>query len=292
LYSGTIANAATGTIPSVTRKRVSDVTTAAALEFQHLLLTVRFVQGYRYLDRCGETLVKLEKVLDNGWLPHEPLPTSGTLRNDVLGMTAAFNSSSMTVQQGEFISTEKFTDQVCKLFETIWRTLEIEAVLSPAAMVRLQRGFAEDKVDDAERYMRDLRIIEPNPEIVSALGGNLNALESVVVTGESVVWSGVQADRRRRLQASVVRQEKQNPFDNRLLSRVKLLPARQQEAMAGLRWLRSHLPETFPVAAQFDLEHSMEGEFATKSFDLPGFLDDTWSWANDVRAVISKTKRG
>ena len=36
--------------------------------------SVRFVQGYRYLDRCGEALIKLENSLHEGWIPTEPTP--------------------------------------------------------------------------------------------------------------------------------------------------------------------------------------------------------------------------
>jgi hypothetical protein len=54
--------------------------------------SVRFLQGYRYLDKCGEALIKLENVLDKGWLPVEVSPKSGNIKNDQLGMTVAFSS--------------------------------------------------------------------------------------------------------------------------------------------------------------------------------------------------------
>jgi hypothetical protein len=37
--------------------------------------TVRFVQGYRFLDRCGDAIIRLEETLDEGWIPGELVPT-------------------------------------------------------------------------------------------------------------------------------------------------------------------------------------------------------------------------
>lgn len=68
--------------------------------------SIRFIQGYRYLDRCGEALVKLENTLADGWIPSETSPKAGVLKNDQLSMTASFSSESMTIQQAESISFE------------------------------------------------------------------------------------------------------------------------------------------------------------------------------------------
>src|SRR5215213_5985905 len=99
---------------------------ASGLEPHQLVATIRFIQGYRYLDRCGETLIRLEQTLAEGWIPTETTPASGTMKNDLLGMVVGFNSGSMTVQQSEFLSFEHFRDQTCKVYETLWRTLEID----------------------------------------------------------------------------------------------------------------------------------------------------------------------
>jgi hypothetical protein len=95
-----------------------------AFQSAYVQASLRFIQGYRYLDRCGEALVKLENVLEKGWLPAESAPKAGALRNDQLGMTSTFNSEGMTVQQTAPVSFELFLDQVCKIFDTLWQILK------------------------------------------------------------------------------------------------------------------------------------------------------------------------
>src|SRR5271165_2258190 len=98
------------------------------LVLHHLNLTVRFLQGYRYLDRCGEALIRLEERLHEGWIPAEVSPKSGSLKNDTLGMVATFNSESLNVQQTEFVDPEHFIDQSCRAFDVICNIFEISRI--------------------------------------------------------------------------------------------------------------------------------------------------------------------
>lgn len=78
---------------------------------------VRFDQGYRYLDRCGEAVIRLEDTLDRGWIPGETIPTGGQFHNYSLGLWTQFNSSLLTVVQYEFMSHKHFADQGAKILE-------------------------------------------------------------------------------------------------------------------------------------------------------------------------------
>jgi hypothetical protein len=89
--------------------------------------------------------------------------------------------------------------------------------------------------------------------------------------------------RRRRLQSQVIRQEKQPPFDERLLRRTRQLGDRQQDAIAALLKLRRQHPEIAPVAIQLDMEHYFETEFSADGFDFPTFLEQGWQWLESVR---------
>ena len=60
-------------------------------------LTIRFDQGYRFLDKCGEAVIKLENTLDPGWIPGELKPTGGNLRNYTLGLGTTFDTHSLSV---------------------------------------------------------------------------------------------------------------------------------------------------------------------------------------------------
>jgi hypothetical protein len=261
------------------------------LETHQLQTTIRFIQGYRYLDRCGETLIRLENSLADGWIPVETTPASGAIKNDLLGMVATFNSSGMTVLQQEFVSFEHFRDQTCKLYETLWRTLELENINAPTAKVVLQKGFKDGTIEDAQDYLRGLNLCTPRPDLLAFMDGPANAVDFTLVTEKDDTWSGVPVHRRRRLQAMVIRQEKHAAFDDRLLQRTRLLPQRQREAMAGLMELRRRHPEVAPVAAQLDLEDSLETEFRAKEFDLPGLLEQTWQWAEKFKTEASRWQK-
>ncbi len=267
--------------------------TNSPLEVHAIHASVRFVQGYRYLDRCGEALIKLENVLDDGWITTETTPKAGSLRNDQLGMVATFNSETMTVSQEEFIAFEHFLDQTCKLYETLWQTFEIKRIHLPSIRILVQKGFeGEDELDAASQFVLSLRLFTPHPELSQLLGGKVNTGEFVLVTEEDLKWHEDLVHRRRRLQSQVVRQERQPPFDERMLKRTRQLGDRQRDALAALMKIRKHHPEIAPVAAQFDLEDSFETEFSSQHFDLPAYLMEGWEWAETVRGKITRLGEG
>lgn len=261
------------------------------LQIRELHSTVRFIQGYRYLDRCGDAMVKLEDSLAEGWIPSETSPKAGILKNDVFGMTLSFNSENMSTAQVEFISFEHFLDQTCKIYDVLRQTLEIKKINVPTLRVVFQRGFDEGELEQAEEYLMELKICEPRSEVVSLLEGKLAAAECVVVTESNIEWNSNTVHRRRRLQTQVVRQERQLPFDDRMLRRSRLLPNNQREAIAALMKLRKQHPALSPVAAQIEVEQSFESEVSTKAFDLPGFLEHAWKWAESVGNGIVSFER-
>jgi hypothetical protein len=115
-------------------------------------MTVRFVQGYRFLDSCGEAVIQLENTLEEGWLPGDLVPTGGTMKNYALGLATKFDSQQLTVQQSEFIDFGIFADQTAKIYETLWRVLKINEVLSPAFRIVFQAGFENPQL--ADLYIR------------------------------------------------------------------------------------------------------------------------------------------
>lgn len=257
-------------------------------QVHEIIATLRFVQGYRFLDRCGEALVKLEKTLAEGWIPLEANPTGGGMRNAVLGMVLTFNSERFTVQQAEFISFDHFRDQVCRIHEVLWRTFEIEALSLPTLKVVLQRSFEEEALEEAEGYMRGLGLCVPRSEVLQLMGGKQGPSNHVLVTEEMKTWSETGVCQRRRLVTSVVRQERREQFDARLVQRARLLPSNQRAAIQALNKLRRQHPELAPVAAQLEVEHSFETEFPASTFDLPLFLDEGWQWTEQMRNAIPR----
>lgn len=264
----------------------------AGLQPSSISSTIRFIQGYRYLDRCGEALVRLEKVLDSGWIPDQFVPTGGAMRNDELGMTARFSSESMTVGQTEFIDFEHFKDQTCRIYDTLRDTLEIRQINAPTLRGIFQKGFDEEETAEAEKYVRELALCVPTPEVLSLLEGSQSALQYTIVTEDDISWDDLSIHRRRRLNVSVVRQKRQPTFDDRLLKRVRLLSKGQQQAMSALSRLRKQHSEVSPVAAQFDVETSFETELSCERFRLPQFLEELWQWLEEVHKEIPRLGKG
>jgi hypothetical protein len=132
---------------------------SSAFRVREFLTSIRFIQGYRYLDRCGEALVGLEEALSEGWITTETTPRAGSLKNDGLGMNLGFNSELMTVQQNDAISFEHFLDQACKAFHVLSNTFEIKRVHLPSLKVTYQKGFKDGELDEASKYLLNLRLV-------------------------------------------------------------------------------------------------------------------------------------
>jgi hypothetical protein len=253
--------------------------------------TIRFVQGYRYLDRCGEALVRLEDTADEGWIPGEVKPSGGQMNNWRLGMNAQFNSESMTLNQTEYISFDHFQDQACKIYEILWKTFDIEKILTPTLQVILQIGFED--IAEATVHALELDLFEPEKKVLEVLGGRKSAVDCTLCTEADVERDGKPVVQRRRLQLRVLRQEGQPAFDERVMKRLRLLPVGQQKALGDLMQLRRRYPTMAPAAVQFDLENAWEGELLTRTFDLASFLKDSWEWASNVREALDalRTRR-
>ncbi len=251
--------------------------------------SVRFDQGYRYLDRCGEAILRLEETLEQGWIPGEITPSGGQLRNYALGLGATFNTASLNVTQTEFMSFEYFEDQTCKIFEVLRGTFEIRRVITPSLRMIYQLGFAD--VETAEMALRSLRLCRPDDEVVRRLGGNEDAVNFTLTTKEEVPWQEAATMRRRRFEAKVIRQERQPVFDERIMHRLPLVPSRYHEAIGAIRSLRRQHSKIVDVAAQFDFENSLEGEFNSSTLDLPTFLRSSRVWMNEMEGFIRTRRR-
>jgi hypothetical protein len=199
-------------------------------------------------------------------------------------MGAKFHSESLTVTQSEFLSFEHFHDQCCKIYEVLRGTFEIRRILTPVLRVIYQIGFAD--IDAAEAFLRNLGLCSPDATLAAELGGRDESLSFTFCTQADTEWQDTPVRRRRRFDARVIRQERQPYFDERLVQRVALLPGKYRDAMRGLRELRRQHAEIRDVAAQFDVEHSFETEFNSRTFDLPTFLLEARKWTEKMEAFI------
>ena len=264
---------------------------SAITDFQpvRLSFSVRFVQGYRYLDKCGEALVRLEDTLDAGWIPGEASPTSGVLQNYSLGLGANFNTKSLSVNQTEFISFEHFAHETCNIYEILRSTFGIKRILAPSFRALFQVGFST--VDLAGEHLRDMGLCKPSVELLAALGGEESAFDFTLCTNEDIKGDENPANCRRRIAANVIQQEIQPPFDERIMMRLSLLQESHRKPMADLRKLRRQHAKLSRVAVQFDVENSFEQEFDSRSFDVSTFLTQAHEWTKDVGRFLSASKK-
>ena len=180
-------------------------------EISDLVVTLRLVRGYRFLDRCGEALIKLEKVLDKGWLPLEATPKGGAMRHYANGLTLVFDSSQITVQQEEFIHFEQFFDQASKAWETIWRMFEIEHINAPAFRINIRIPF--DSLDEADAYLRRLNLVTPGPRVTEWIGTDFRATQFAFVTEDRTEWHKQLVTQRQRIAGSTVNEAKVTQVD-------------------------------------------------------------------------------
>ena len=127
-------------VPALTEISRCAMSTSIQFNLFSMQLSVRFIQGYRYLDRCGECLIRLEAALEHSWIPVETSPNSGSMKNEAVGLSMIFNSEGLNVRQAEYLAFELFQDQSCKAYDVLWRTLEIERI----ARLRSEFGTRRD----------------------------------------------------------------------------------------------------------------------------------------------------
>ena len=255
-------------------------------------LSVRFIQGYRYLDRCGECLIRLEGALDTDWILTETSPTSGSMKNQTLGMALSFNSEGFTVKQSDFLEFNIFLDQSCKIHDILWRTLDVNKINTPSVTSQYQLGFDEEKADAAEEYLLSMKLCQAEEGLVQAMGGKQHAIQFVVVTQVGSTAQDTSVERRRRFQAGVVRQERQPSFDARLLQRARTLSSKQRDALVALMRMKRQHPEIKPFAVQFDLEDSLDTELLTREFNALDFIKEARDWSDNLLNTIVKLRKG
>lgn len=258
-----------------------------SFDLNQIAFSLRPVQGYRYLDRCGEMMIKLENTLDPGWLPKEMVPQGAAMINHDLGMSLSISASTLAMAQEQFFDFSSFSDQLCKVYDTVHRTFSIAKINAPSLQIVWQKGF--NSTDEAEAYLNSLNLFVTRSDVIGTLGGVQSAINATICTEEDVEWRECQVTRRVRLEVKSVKQIRQPPFDERLLQRARLLPANQRDALQALVKIREKQPEIFPFAAQIAIELAYESEFSTKEFDLPSFLTDTHRWNELVLRKLSRT---
>lgn len=118
------------------------------------IFEARYEQGYRYLDRCGELLVLLEKQLTDlsgcVWLPGELAPTGATLKCPDLDITMVFDAFRFILDQSPVGEIEcEFDELAVEVLATITGRLDLRQTQRLGA--RRVKILPADSIEDAEK---------------------------------------------------------------------------------------------------------------------------------------------
>ena len=169
--------------------------------------------------------------------------------------------------------------------------LGIERISAPTLRVWYQKGFDENQEDDAEQYLLEMGLYKANEMLLQAMGGREAGTMFTLVTEVPAKMDDAPVEWRRRIQATVVKQFRQQNFDSRYLQRSRLLGDRQGDAIRAMRALQKRQPDIAPVAVQLETEASLNMELLTKQFNMPDFILQSKEWTDQVKDSILRLKR-
>ncbi len=114
------------------------------------IFEVRYERGYRYLDRCGETMLALEESLEQLtgalWMPAEAKPTGARLVCPDLDTVIAFDTTRLVVDQ-----TPGERPQFSNIAEEAYAVVKTQLVLQTIVRYGSRNVYrvARDSVSDA-----------------------------------------------------------------------------------------------------------------------------------------------
>jgi hypothetical protein len=112
---------------------------------------IRYSFGHTYLDRCGQTLVDIERAFP-GWIPGEITPSAGKLINPKEDLSAAFGPDSFTI-------SAKKPDADLSIFRKhasgLWKTIKSNLGLSELVRIGVRFYFLQPRksMEDSEEAL-------------------------------------------------------------------------------------------------------------------------------------------
>ena len=129
------------------------------LKIEILAFEVRFMDGYRYLDRCGETIVQIRKH-DDAWLPYTPNPQGGVLKNEKKNLGLTMSTLGMAIHHVAntpiaFQGAEAIVEGLGREAEAVYEIATSALNVSETTRVGFRcRFLAEaDSLEEADRFV-------------------------------------------------------------------------------------------------------------------------------------------
>lgn len=123
------------------------------LKLTQNIFEARFDQGYRYLDRCGDAMILLEKGLpgitdDKVWMPEEMAPRGARIKCPALDVTLHFDAHRLCVDQNP-VDVECPFDAISEYaFDTVVSKFAIQKITRLGN--RVLHVLPSDSVEEAD----------------------------------------------------------------------------------------------------------------------------------------------
>lgn len=211
----------------------------------------RYEKGYRYLDRCGEAMLILEDALPDltgkVWMPEEISPAGARLKCPELDAVVVFDASHLVVEQNPIDVSFDFAALARLVHGIVAARFDIRVTVRFGG-----RGYfmvGTDSIDDAEKLARRLLPLEGWP--VDSIGQMKLKAGEVVALFESEEGESIRIAAKPSFKV-----EAPLTLDDRLKMPVKLLPAKQPEALLDQLKRRKQREEDPVAGVLLDVDYA------------------------------------
>jgi hypothetical protein len=131
---------------------------------EQAILEIRYLKGYRYLDRCGETLIEIEEKLPN-WVPSEISPTRGVLVDMDNNLTLSFDCAAFNIKQEDREGTERLAENAKALIKIVFSNFGISNLNRIGARFIYRRAVTS--IEEGENLIRKMELVSVSGRLTS-----------------------------------------------------------------------------------------------------------------------------
>lgn len=228
-------------------------------QFHKIIFELRYAQGHRYLDRCGETFVEIENRAP-GWIPQEVSPSRGALVHLDKEILFSFNSYKLDAAQDHPKDTKEFREQIALLTDIVCKNLGISTFVRIG--LRLFFLYPAASMEEAEEMVRQSKVATPNPKIVQIFGSVPQAQKHIFIFQNEQVG--------RRIEIGALRREEGRLVPELLSVEPRNLPKGQREALTKKLLETKRYSEDPRFSLQVDIDNY---ENDPEAFSVPSFIE-------------------
>lgn len=157
--------------------------TPKSLILPKVVFEVRYKQGYRYLDRCGEMMIEIENKLKN-WSAREATITGCQMQNKLEKMI--FNCSSVKLDLLQYdnksLDIASFFDCSLTMFDIVSKNFGIKEYVRFG--LRYWFFYPVDSMKTGRKILSSNKFFNINPEIENMFGKKIKDRSFVVIVYE------------------------------------------------------------------------------------------------------------